>query len=70
MVKNGIELARQRQVSMRVQANHARYRPGQRAGHYESFFLRANHPTRPLAFWIRHKIFNLNSRPKDATGVL
>jgi hypothetical protein len=34
------------------QVNHARsYSPIQ--GHYKSFFLRANHPTRPLAFWIR-----------------
>src|SRR5688500_2735999 len=33
--------------------NAVRYRPGEAAGHYESFFLRANHPARPLAFWIR-----------------
>lgn len=26
-------------------------------GHYESYFLRANHPSRPLAFWIRYTIF-------------
>jgi hypothetical protein len=30
------------------QVNHARYH-GQTHGHYESFFLRANHPARPLA---------------------
>jgi len=70
MVKNGIELARQRQVSMRVQANHARYQPGQRAGHYESFFLRANHPTRPLAFWIRYTLFSPDRHPQDALGEL
>lgn len=27
-------------------------------GHYESWFQRANHPTRPLAFWIRYTIFS------------
>jgi hypothetical protein len=25
-------------------------------GHYESFFQRANHPSRPLAFWIRYTL--------------
>jgi hypothetical protein len=27
-------------------------------GHYESYFLRANHPTKPLAFWFRYTIFS------------
>ena len=27
-------------------------------GHYESWFLRGNHPSRPLAFWIRYTIFH------------
>ena len=26
------------------------------AGHYESFFVRAGHPTEPLAVWIRHTV--------------
>jgi hypothetical protein len=50
--------------------NDARYQPGQRAGHYESFFLRANHPTRPLAFWIRYTLFSPNGRPEGAIGEL
>ena len=33
--------------------NFARYKTGQTAGHYESYFQRANHPTLPRAFWIR-----------------
>ena len=53
-----------------AQANHARYRPGQRRGHYESFFLRANHPQRPLAFWIRYTIFSPHERPEHALGEL
>ncbi|MDO8617006.1 MAG: hypothetical protein Q7T33_14955 [Dehalococcoidia bacterium] len=52
------------------EANHARYRPGQTAGHYESFFLRANHPQRPLAFWIRYTVFSPDGRPEDAIGEL
>ena len=48
---NQLELAR-------LRANHTRYQPGQETGHYKSFFLRANHSDRPLAFdtalWLRH----------------
>jgi hypothetical protein len=54
----------------RATVNHTRYRPGQRAGHYESFFQRANHPSRPLAFWIRYTIFSPDGRPEDALGEL
>ena len=46
----------------------ARYRPGSSRGHYESWFLRANHPTRRLAFWIRYTIFVPQHRPQDAIG--
>ena len=50
--------------------NATRYRPSQKAGHYESFFQRANHPSRPLAFWIRYTIFSPQDRPEDAVGEL
>ena len=49
--------------------NHARFH-GQAEGHYESFFLRANHPARPLAFWIRYTIFSPRGAPKNAVGEL
>ncbi len=39
-------------------------------GHYESWFQRANHPTRPLAFWIRYTIFSPKGRPDEALGEL
>jgi hypothetical protein len=52
------------------QANYARYRPGQTTGHYESFFVRANHPTRPLAFWIRYTLFSPQQHPEKALGEL
>lgn len=47
-------------------ANGARFAPGSTRGHYESWFCRANHPSRPLAFWIRYTIF----APKRAPGTL
>ncbi|MDT4919753.1 MAG: hypothetical protein QOI15_655 [Pseudonocardiales bacterium] len=46
------------------------YQPGQRAGHYESFYQRANHPERPLAFWIRYTIFAPAGAPAAAVGEL
>ncbi|MBI5032597.1 MAG: hypothetical protein HZB51_18885 [Chloroflexi bacterium] len=55
---------------MRQQANHTRYQLGQPAGHYESFFLRANHPSRPLAFWIRYTVFSPDRYPENAIGEL
>ncbi|EKF74453.1 hypothetical protein A11A3_08530 [Alcanivorax hongdengensis A-11-3] len=30
---------------------------GDHGGHYESWFVRANHPSRPLAIWIRYTLF-------------
>lgn len=48
----------------------ARFRDGQRQGHYESWFLRANHPSRNEAFWIRYTIFSPQGRTQDAIGEL
>jgi hypothetical protein len=50
------------------EANRCRYRPGVPDGHYESYFLRANHPRRALAFWIRYTFFSPERRPQDAVG--
>jgi hypothetical protein len=52
------------------QVNAARLQPGQRRGHYESFFQRANHPDRPLAFWVRYTAFSPKNRPDAAVGEL
>jgi hypothetical protein len=54
----------------RWRLNQAVYVPGQHAGHYESFYQRANHPTRPLAFWIRYTIFAPAGDPAGAIGEL
>ena len=56
-------------TSLAQQVNFARYN-NQPQGHYESFFQRANHPSRPLAFWIRYTIFSPQNRPQDAVGEL
>ncbi len=42
----------------------------QAKGHYESFFQRANHPSRPLAFWIRYTLFSPSQHPEKAVGEL
>ena len=51
------------------QVNHTRFQ-NQKQGHYESFFLRANHPTRPLAFWIRYTLFSPKDSPEKNIGEL
>jgi hypothetical protein len=48
----------------------AQYHPAQTAGHYESFYQRANHPSRPLAFWLRYTIFAPAGDPASAVGEL
>ena len=53
----------------RNEGNAFRY-DGSARGHYESYFQRANHPTRPLAFWIRYTLFSPKGRPADAVGEL
>ena len=50
--------------------NNSRYRPGTTEGFYESYFLRANHPTKPQAFWIRYTIFCPRGHSGDALGEL
>ena len=53
-----------------AQVNWAQYEPGQSRGHYESFYLRANHPSEPLAFWLRYTIFAPHGHPEQAEGEL
>jgi hypothetical protein len=50
--------------------NGCRFKADSTKGHYESFFQRANHPTRPLAFWIRYTIFSPRRDPAAAMGEL
>ncbi len=53
-----------------AQWNGCRFDASSRRGAYESWFCRANHPSRPLAFWIRYTIFSPRGRPTDAIGEL
>lgn len=39
-------------------------------GHYESFFVRGNHPVAPLAFWIRYTLLVPAANPTDAVAEL
>lgn len=50
--------------------NRCRLQPGARDGHYESYFQRANHDTRPLAFWIRYTLLVPRGAPERAVGEL
>lgn len=50
--------------------NASRFHPDDARGLYESYFQRANHPSRPLAFWIRYTAFSPRGRPMDACGEL
>lgn len=50
--------------------NASRFDPASSDGFYESYFQRANHPTLPLAFWIRYTLFSPRQRPAEAVGQL
>jgi hypothetical protein len=56
-------------VGDRERLNLARYRGGQ-DGHYESYFVRANHPSRALAFWLRYTLFSPKGAAERAIGEL
>ena len=56
--------------SQRNSWNASRFRPGETGGLYESYFLRANHPERSLAFWIRYTVFCPQGSPEAAQGEL
>jgi len=55
---------------MTVDPEGARFRLGDAKGHYESWFLRGNHPDRPLAFWVRYTVTSPTGRPADAVAEL
>lgn len=54
----------------RARWNAARFDPDSPSGFYESWFLRANHPEEPRAFWLRYTFFQPRRRPDDAVGEL
>ncbi len=50
--------------------NRLQYDASSKKGHYESYFFRANHPSRPLAFWLRYTIFVPKKNKENALGEL
>jgi hypothetical protein len=52
------------------ECNRSRFVAEDRGGHYESWFQRANHAERPLAFWIRYTVFSPRGRPEQARAEL
>ena len=50
--------------------NACRFVRENKRGHYESYFQRANHPDRPLAFWVRYTVFSPKGHPENAIGEL
>ena len=50
--------------------HNSRFRSDDNTGFYESYFQRANHPTRPLAFWIRYTVFSPRGHSDEAVGEL
>ncbi|UOG38621.1 hypothetical protein MAL08_04720 [Leptospira noguchii] len=50
--------------------NQPRFRENNSKGHYESWFVRANHPNACKAIWIRYTIFSPKNFPEKAIGEL
>jgi len=50
--------------------NYSRWRPGNKKGLYESYFLRGNRLDEPRAFWIKFTIFAPKGNPRRAEGEL
>lgn len=57
-------------LTLRQELNATRYKEGDTKGHYESYFLRANHPTKPLAFWFRYSIFSPKTKKYNKHKVI
>lgn len=50
--------------------NGSQFDRGNPGGFYESYFLRANHPSRPQAFWIRYTLFSPKGNLAGTEGQL
>lgn len=55
------------EVKSNAMMNFSRYRPDSKDGFYESYFQRANHPSKPIAFWNRYTIFVPKAKSQEAT---
>lgn len=59
-----------RQIQAEAKVNFSRFNPDSTKGFYESYFIRANHPTQKQAFWIRYTIFAPKDQPHRNMGEL
>jgi hypothetical protein len=57
-------------MMVEAEAAGSRFVRSSKSGHYESWFIRANHPKRPLALWCRYTIFAPRGRLDEATAEL
>jgi hypothetical protein len=63
-------LARMAGATLQNAINASQFDQRDARGFYESYFLRANHPERPLAFWIRYTVFSPKDNPAATVGQL
>jgi hypothetical protein len=68
--RQAVEHREPRPLYERAACNAVRFRAGDARGHYESYFQRANHATRPLGFWIRYTLTVPRGAPDAALGEL
>jgi hypothetical protein len=59
-----------RLIQAEAKANFSRFNPTSDKGFYESYFIRANHPTEKQAFWIRYTVFSPKESPEKNMGEL
>lgn len=57
-------------IQAEAKANFSRFKPSSSKGFYESYFIRANHPTEKRAFWIRYTVFAPKDQPQRNMGEL
>jgi len=57
-------------VRQNVADNYSVWKPGNKKGLYESYFIRGNCMEKPHAFWIKYTVFSPKGKPGDAEGEL
>ncbi len=59
-----------KQIQAEAKVNFSRFDPSSNKGFYESYFIRANHPSEKRAFWIRYTVFAPTDEPHKNMGEL
>ncbi len=58
------------EIQAAAKANFSRHNPKRKKGFYESYFIRANHPTEKKAFWIRYTLLAPQDQSHPRKGEL